>query len=212
SGSTIQAAGGSAGLRTGLSGIEREIVDRFTTRSELHEVLKDTRVQNFVTANYENRLQSLRLIPNAFAKRKRHELLALAIRALASVGGAKLWIALSAGRSNVMFLIVLMVMAAIAAIKVATPYRTSLGNEYLAAVRQLFSRLRDRAATIRPGGGSRDLLWLTALFGAAAVPTTAFPLVRDFWPKRGGSDGGSSCGSSGGGCGGGGGGCGGCGS
>jgi len=175
--------------------------------------VQETRLLNLAATSYESRLQGHGLVPDASVERRRVLFLAVALFALVFVGGAKLWIALAAGRSNVIFLIILMVVAAIAAIKLANPYRTSLGNAYLASVRRLFSRLRDRATTIRPGGGSRDLLWLTALFGAGAVPVATFPFIRDFWPKQG-SDGGSSCGSSGGGggCGGGGGGCGGCGS
>src|SRR5262245_5802548 len=148
-------------FRAGMPDVERELLDRCATRSKLSEVVTETRLLNLVTTGYENRLQGHRLVPDASAKRRRLLFLAVALLALMSVGGAKLGIALSAGRSNVIILIVLMVVAAIAAIKVASPYRTSLGNAYLASVRRLFSRLRDRATTIRPGGGSRDLLWLT---------------------------------------------------
>jgi|SRR5262245_13090243 len=200
-------------FRAGMPDVERELLDHCATRSKLDDVVRETRLLNLVAGSYERPLQGHGLVPDDAVKQRRLLLLAVALFALVFVGGAKLWIALAAGRSNVIILIILMVVAAIAAFKLANPYRTSLGSAYLAAVRRLFSRLRERAATIRPGGGSKDLLWLTALFGAGAVPVATFPFIRDFWPKQG-SDGGSSCGSSGGGggCGGGGGGCGGCGS
>jgi hypothetical protein len=108
-----------------------------------------------------------------------------------------------------------MVLAVFLAWRIHNPYRTSLGDDYLASVRTLFARLRQRASALKPGSGSRDLLWLTALFGIAMLPASAFPAIAHVWPKpatgSGSSCGSSSCGSSG--CGGGGGGgCGGCGS
>jgi uncharacterized protein (TIGR04222 family) len=193
------------------SGIERQVLEFFTRPSSIEAALNDRRLLDFVRTNYERRLRSDRLVPDDTVRRARYTLLFAAILALGAVGGAKVWIALAAGRQNVAFLIILMAAAAVAAVNIANPYRTSLGDAYLGSLRSLFSHLRDRAATIRPGGGSRDLLWLTALFGAGVLPAAAFPFVRDLFPKPASDSGGGSCGSSGG-CGGGGGGCGGCGS
>jgi len=210
SGGTVRISSG-VSAATGWSGIEKQILDYFTKPSTIDAAVKDTRLLDYVSTTYEARLRSHRLVPNPIVKRTRHSYLAAAILALWMVGGIKFWIAWMAGRSNVVFLVVLMIVAAIAAVNIANPYRTSLGSAYLRSLRGLFSQLRNRAASIRPGGGSRDVLWLTALYGAAALPLGTFPFARDLWPKRGGSDGGSSCGGGGGGCGGGGGGCGGCG-
>jgi hypothetical protein len=138
----------------------------------------------------------------------------LALAVLLGVGGIKLFVALQAGRTNVGFLIVIMIIATIVVVKCSHPYRTALGDSYLESIRSVFKGLLDRASTIRPGSGSRELLWLTALFGAAMLPTAAFPFVPELWPRSSSIGGGATCGSSSGGsgCGGGGGGCGGCGS
>jgi uncharacterized membrane protein YgcG len=149
--------------------------------------------------------------------------LALAITALLGLGIIKIWIALSAGRRNIEILVVLMIAATIWATYGWNNYRTRLGDDYLASVRSLFVGLRDRAGSLRPGGATREVLWLTALFGAALLPSAVFPVAAYALPKPASSSSGSSCGSSGGGgsgggssgggsCGGGGGGCGGCGS
>jgi len=196
---------------SGWSAIEREILTYFGNPATIDEALKSWRLLNFVRTTYEVPLQNHRLVPDTAGKHQRYKLLAAAILALWGVGGIKLWVAWMAGRTNVIILIVLMIVSAIAAVNIANPYRTSLGSAYLASLRSLFSSLRNRAASIQPGGGSRDLLWVAALYGAGVLPVSAFPFVRDFWPQRGSSDGGSSCSSSGGSCGGGGGGCGGCG-
>ena len=214
----LQVSGGTVTVSPGVNstsgwlGIEKEILAYFANGATIDAAIKDSRLLNFVSATYELPLQKQRLVPDAAGKRQRRMLLAAAILTLWTVGGIKLWVAWMAGRTNVIILIVLMIVAAIAAVNIARPYRTSLGSAYLGSLRSLFSSLRGRAATIQPGGASRDLLWLAALYGASVLPVSAFPFVRDFWPKRGSSDSSYSCGSGGGSsCGGGGGGCGGCG-
>ena len=134
--------------------------------------------------------------------------LMIALAALIGVGAIKLLVALSAGRSNVEFLIVLMILAVVLAIKVRGSYRTAAGESYLGSIRSMFSELQRRASEIRPGSGSRELLWLTALFGAAALPASAFPFVQRLWPQPARSTTTSGCGgaSYSSGCGGGGGG------
>jgi uncharacterized protein (TIGR04222 family) len=160
-------------------------------------------------------LRSVGLLPNAEAQRMRRVLLALAIAALAGIGGAKLYIALNSGRTNIIFLIFLMVVALAIAANIWNPYRTSLGDQYLASVRSLFGNLRQRSSSLQPGRDTNDLLWLTALFGVAMLPSTTFPAIAHVWPRPAESSS-ASCGSPGAGSGscggGGGGGCGGCGS
>ena len=161
-------------------------------------------------ATYENRLRSLNLLPNTETQNARALALALAIAAVLGLGFIKIGIALSAGRRNIEILIVLMVFATVLAAKAWNPYRTRLGEDYLASVRTLYAGLRDRATSLRPGGATSEVLWLTALFGAALLPSAVFPVVAHAWPKPASSSG-SSCGSSscgGGSCCGGGGGCG----
>ena len=168
------------------------------------------------SADYEHRLTSFRLLPNAEARHLRQLLLVGALVLLIGMGGAKIWVALKSGRTNIEFLLIEMVLAVIIAWKIHDPYRTRLGDDCLASAQSLFANLRQRAASLQPGSGSRDLLWLTALFGVAMLPSSTFPAIAEVWPRPTSSTGGSGCGSSGGGggCGGGGGGggCGGCGS
>jgi uncharacterized protein (TIGR04222 family) len=197
----------------GAPRIERKVLDHFRGGASLSSAVQNQDLLAAAITDYEHRLRSAGLLPNAEAQRLRRVLFALAIAALAGVGGAKVFVALSSGRTNVAFLIVLMVVAIVLAVKIWNPYRTSLGNDYLASVRGLFGNLRQRAPSLRPGRETRELLWLTALFGVAMLPSTTFPAIAYVWPRPT-SSGGSSCGSSGSSScgGGGGGGCGGCGS
>ena len=193
--------------------IERDILAHFRGGDSVSSAWDNKELRDVAAANYENRLSSLNLLPNGETQSMRRVALAMAIAALLGLGLIKIWIALSAGRRNVEILIILMVVATIFAAKIWNPYRTRLGDDYLASVRALFTGLRDRAGSLRPGGATREVLWLTALFGAALLPSAVFPVAAYAWPKptssSSGSCGSSSSGSS---CGGGGGGCGGCGS
>jgi uncharacterized protein (TIGR04222 family) len=193
--------------------IEREILAHFRGGASVSSAWENRKLLDVARTNYEDRLRSLNLLPNAETQSMRRLALALAITALLGLGIIKIWIALSAGRRNIEILVVLMVAATVLATYRWNPYRTRLGNDYLESVRTLFTGLRDRAGSLRPGGATREVLWLTALFGAALLPSAIFPVAAYAWPKPAPSSSGSSCGSSGGGsCGGGGGGCGGCGS
>ena len=193
--------------------VEKEILKRSEQGADIELILLRSAAQRVAKEDYEDQLIRLRLIPDSEQVKRRIQLIVLALAILLGVGGIKLLIALQAGRSNVGFLIGMMVVATIVLVSYARPYRTALGDSYLESIRSMFNGLRERASTIRPGSGSRELLWLTALLGTAMLPTAAFPFVQELWPRSssGGVSGG--CGSSsGGGCGGGGGGCGGCGS
>jgi len=195
--------------------VEKEVLSFFEHPTAIDSILNHSAAERVAAEEYETQLRGFRLVPDDEMLKTRFLLLIIALIAVVGVGGIKLMVAFAAGRSNVLFLIFLMIVALIALIKIRSPYRTALGDSYLASIRSMFSGLHERGASIQPGSGSRELLWLTALFGVAALPAAAFPLVPRLWPKpqSGSSSGcGSSCGGGGSGCGGGGGGCGGCGS
>jgi uncharacterized protein (TIGR04222 family) len=199
--------------------IEKEVLSYFKQPAEIDASLKDPSLLRVASEDYEEELRRYQLVPDTAILRMRFLFLIAALGALIGVGGIKLAVALSAGRSNIGFLIIMMAVVVFVVLKIRGPYRTAMGDSHLASIRSMFAGLHERASAIRPGSGSRELLWLTALFGVAAVPPSAFPFVPELWPKRARNSGsGSGCGSScgggcgGGGCGGGGGGCGGCGS
>jgi uncharacterized protein (TIGR04222 family) len=195
--------------------IDKEVLGYFAHPADVDAVLARPSVLRVAEEEYEDQLRRFGLIPDSGMLWMRFLFWIATLAALLAVGGTKLVVAHSTGHSNVLFLVVLMTVAVFVATKIRSPYRSAVGSSYLANIRGMFEGLHERASSIRPGSGSRDLLWLTALFGVASLPATAFPFVRHLWPRpssASSSDGGSSCGSSSGCGGGGGGGCGGCGS
>jgi uncharacterized protein (TIGR04222 family) len=169
---------------------------------------------NAACNDYEHRLTTLGLLPDATRKAARRRLLATALVVLVGLALAKLGVALARGRTNVLFLIVLAVVAAVMATVVCMPRLTTRGQTLLADLRRLFARLRDRSGQLTRGAATADAALLAAVFGLGALPS-AFAYARTLYPRATSSGSGfgsscsASCGSS---CGGGdGGGCGGCG-
>ena len=148
-------------------------------------------------AEYERRLTALGLLPDRERKTTRRRLLGAALLVLVGVSAAKIVVALSRGRTNVLFLAVLTLVASVAAMTIAMPRLTSRGRALLADLRRLFARLRERAPRLAPGGASADAALLAAVFGIAALPT-AFAYAQALYPKAASTNSSwsSSCGSS----------------
>ncbi|MBZ5523423.1 MAG: TIGR04222 domain-containing membrane protein [Acidobacteriia bacterium] len=206
------------GEKSGQNPLENDLLRVAQQQRELHDLFADRALLEDARP-YEETLQNYHLLPAAEEQNFRRKRMLIGLLVLVGTSILKIMIALSRGRTNIGFLIILTVIAVIATYKVSMPWRTRLGDEYLKSVRAVFSDVRGRAATVKPGGATNELMWLAALFGLAVLPASAFPFVQYFRPVRAagaGSTCGSGCGSSGGdgggSCGGGcGGGCGGCG-
>lgn len=210
--------------------LERALLERFAQPGEASTIFYDLKLEAACTP-YVDKLKRERLLPDEGTQQTRLILSVVAVFLLVGVGGLKVLIALSRGRTNVVFIILMMIIAIVVATKVQFPRLTARGTALLADAQNLYGGLRQRAASIPPGGASIDAMMLAALFGVNALAGDGFAYTRALFPRSSssswnvsssntcgsscssGSSGssGSSCGSScgGGGCGGG---CGGCGS
>ena len=218
-GSNLKASGAvaAAGVRRP---IEKALLKRFESAGEASSVFDDQEVAAS-TSELERSLREVKLLPDEATQRQRLGRLMLAMAVLWAVAGLKIVVALSRGRRNVGFLIVLAVVFAFAAAAASFRTRTARGDAVLADVRRLFEHLRSRVSSLRRGGSTAEATLLAAAFGISALPTLEWAYAQALYPRAarsnssscGSSCGSSSCGSSsscGGGCGGGG--CGGCGS
>jgi len=206
--------------------LERELLSHFKESREASSVFSEAHFSSGAEP-YGQSLERLGLLPDDAVRTSRRRILGLALVVLWGVAGIKIVVALSRGRTNIGFLILLSILFAFAAYKVTHDRLTFRGKAMLGDLQLLFGSLRDRVST---GFNPNELALLAAVFGIAALPISAFPYAQTLYPKAASSrnfwDGSSnsSCGSSGGcgsggdaggggGCGGGGGGgCGGCGS
>jgi uncharacterized protein (TIGR04222 family) len=204
--------------------LEKAVLERFAQPGEASTIFYDLKLEAACNP-YEDQLKRDRLLPDESTEQTRLLLIVVAVFLVVGFAGAKVLIALARGRTNVAFLIILTIVAIFAVIKVLSPRLTARGKALLADAQNLYSGLRQRAASIPPGGATIDAMMLAALFGIDALAGDGFAYTRVLFHRPQSSSwnvsssstcgsscsSGSSCGSScgGGGCGGG---CGGCGS
>jgi len=206
--------------------IEKEILELFRKPREAAAVLEGWEGSRAGEA-YAHALRRNGLLPDARIRFERWQRALIALGICWGIAVAKILVALSRGRRNIGFLVIMVLLFTAVSLLWTTRRRTARGDRLLDHLQRLFGSLKDRAATLTPGGGSSELAWLAAVFGLGAVASPVFAGIGLFQGttesrRQGKSDGsstscastcgsgGSSCGSScGGGCGGG---CGGCGS
>jgi uncharacterized protein (TIGR04222 family) len=197
--------------------IEQAVVGCFESAAPATAAAGDPRVLG-VCEEYQRQLERGGFLPDEQARKARRLHFAVALLLLGGMAGAKIVVAVSRGRFNIIFLIVLSLVAIFLGYKACFPKQTAKGKAALAHLEKMFAALKKRATKIKTGGGSTDLVMLAAVFGFGAIPAVLADQYPALLMKRGtGSDGWSSCGTSscsggsscgGGGCGGG---CGGCG-
>lgn len=126
----------------------------------------------------------------------------------------KLMVAVLKGRTNIIFLILLLFMASITLVLVCRPARlTSLGKRYLESFKNALQAKKKQVFS--ESSAQSEAALMVALFGAGVLAGTSYGFFKNLFPRSSGNSSCSSCGSScsssgsGGSCGGGG--CGGCG-
>jgi uncharacterized protein (TIGR04222 family) len=197
--------------------IEQAVVECFESAAPATAAAGHPRVIG-VCEEYQRQLEQGGFLPDEQVRRTRRLHFLLALFLLGGMAGAKIVVALSRGRFNIIFLIMLSLVAIFLGYKACFPKQTAKGKAALAHLEKMFAALKKRAKKIKSGGDSTDLVMLAAVFGFGAIPAVLADQYPALLMKRGtGSDGWSSCGGSscsggsscgGGGCGAG---CGGCG-
>jgi uncharacterized protein (TIGR04222 family) len=194
--------------------IDRALLEAFQAPAPAEHALAS---QSALAAckTYEKELEKKQLLASAKTRAARFTPLVIALGFTLGVAVWRIVYALSKGRTNIGFLVVLAVVCAVALVVAYRKRLTALGVDTLRGLERLYAGAKQRIAGSLSGSDGFDASLIAAVFGLAALPAADFPyLARVFPPPQpsqgGGSDGGSSCGSScgGGGCGGG---CGGCG-
>jgi uncharacterized protein (TIGR04222 family) len=202
--------------------IEKLLLEKFRLPQESTLIYQDTALKE-ACKPYAQTLRAARLLPDESVNQARMIRLVIACFVLSAVAVVKIIIALDRGRTNIGFLVILMIVAIVVAVAISFPRLTQAGKAMLGDVQNLYSGLRDRAFLLQPGGATIEPLMVAAAFGLHELSGTGFSYMKVLFPwgatsassscastSSCNSSCSSSCGSScGGGCGGG---CGGCGS
>jgi uncharacterized protein (TIGR04222 family) len=194
--------------------LDKAVLQRCRQPSTPGEVLDHPAAQREARI-YEMSLVGRGLLPDTADVARRWTLRLAACTFLALVALAKFALAVSQGRTNTTFLLIVTAFACLGVFLVSRSRRTPSGERALADLKAIASRLWQRAETLKPGGATNEALLLASVFGLWALPSQAFPFIEDVFPRpkpdggSGDSGGGSDSSDGGSGCGGG---CGGCGS
>lgn len=204
-----------------LSRLQRPVFDFFKSPRRAGDLFSDSPLKEWFRAECnesEKLLERYRLITPDDVRKKSYGIALVAILIVASLGLYKLFVALSKGKTNVIFLIIMLILGTVAVIFVSRVPRVSRrGRVYIEKLKVRYYRLKVGLSGLTHAIDDSGLIFAVALFGIPVLEGTAYAnLVPTFRQATAtvssGGCGGSGCG--GGGCGGGGcggGGCGGCG-
>ncbi|HKA40557.1 MAG TPA: TIGR04222 domain-containing membrane protein, partial [Burkholderiales bacterium] len=188
--------------------LERAIVTHCASPTLPGALLGDRAVRA-ACVEYDKDLQRKGLLFKDEERRARLNALRVVVLLLGGIAFARILQALSHGRANIVFLIILTGIACWIAYGIYSRRITPAGNQALTNLATLLQRLKNQVSRLTPGGVTNEAVLLAAVFGIYALPAPAFPFVEQIFPRpRGQSDasGSASFDSGGGGCGGGGGG------
>lgn len=207
--------------------IEKAVLSEFKKAKAAITILqKQPHAMNAACEAYKQDLQRLGALTSGSTILGRLVPFVMALLLIEGTAVIKILVALSRGRHNIAFLVILAIVAFVALLRALLKRRTGYGDLILRQLRERFEGLKLRAANVAPGGATNELALLAALWGLSVLPAENFPYVKTVFPKAANTStdstwssgcGGSGCGGGGGsGCGGGGGGgcgggCGGCG-
>src|ERR1044072_8337766 len=110
--------------------LERAILGRFASSGEAAAVFKEASLEA-ATEQYKRSLQTLGLLPDPSVTSARLMRFLVATFFLAGISGTKMIVALSRGRTNILFLVILTIIVVVVAQRVAFPRLTTLGVEVL---------------------------------------------------------------------------------
>jgi uncharacterized protein (TIGR04222 family) len=198
------------------SPLERQVLSRCTRETDPQRLIEDQSLRG-ATEEIRQSLVRQGLLPGPEVELQRRWRMWLAQAVLMGTALIKVAVALWRGHTNLVFLLALAVLSAVAAQRLAAPRRTRRGDETLRHLNALLARLRKP-----PRGrdlGPHEATLVGAVFGLAAVGGPEWVRLAALHPRVTRSDsgssswswscgssssGGSSCGSGCGGCGGGG--------
>jgi uncharacterized protein (TIGR04222 family) len=195
--------------------LEKAILKTFLKEGEVSSLFSDPHVIE-QAESFGDQLKIRRLLPDEGQVSYRRKLFLTGMVLLWTVAGTKIYVALSRGHRNILFLILLGAVFTIVLRRVVSPHRTYAGHKEYQNLKSMYSGLYEGRQSLHLHGATNDLILLAALFGMTALPAAAAAMVQPLKMRAvGDSIGSSGCGSGssdGGSCGGGcGGGCGGCG-
>ena len=159
--------------------IDKALLKKFASSAEVSSMFDDFKLRS-ICYEYEETLKRVRLLPDNSITLVRTVIFSCVILVLGGVGLIKLMVAFSRGRTNVGFLIVLIIVSIVVAAKLSFPRLTQSGKAMLEDLKNLYFGLKDRASLLRPGGATLEPMMLAAVFGVGALAGMGFAFTKVF--------------------------------
>ncbi|HEX3627150.1 MAG TPA: TIGR04222 domain-containing membrane protein [Verrucomicrobiae bacterium] len=204
-----------------LSRLQRPVFDFFKSPRKPAALFSDKSLKEWFRAECsgtEKNLEQYRLITPDDVKQQSRRVAFLSGLIVLGLGAYKLVVALSKGKTNVGFLVIMAIFGIIAVFLVSrAPRMSRRGKSYLAKQRARYFRLKSEISRLAHPIDDSGLIFAVALFGISTLNGTPYANLVSTFQRAASSSGGVGCGGAscgGAGCGGGGcggGGCGGCG-
>lgn len=171
--------------------IEQALLKKYARAGKVSWMFEDDGL-SLACEPYARTLQRARLLPDDYVHRGRLVRLVIATFLLTGVGFTKVMIALDAGRTNVGFLIVLIVASLVIAAAISFPRLTESGKAMIFDVQTLYGGLRHRASSINAepasatnaGGAGVEPMMLAAVFGVGALAGSGLSLADGLFRGR----------------------------
>ena len=165
--------------------VEQALLNKYARSGKVSWMFEDDGL-SLACEPYARTLQRARLLPDDYVHRGRLVRLVIATFLLTGVGFTKVMIALDAGRTNVGFLIVLIIASLIIAAAISFPRLTESGKAMIFDVQSLYGGLRHRASPINAGPASAaqvgsagvEPMMLAAVFGVGALAGSGFSFAE----------------------------------
>ncbi len=177
--------------------LEKAILERFVSADLAWKMFDNLAVSRAAEA-YRDSLQKRRLFADDRTIRERAGPFSIAMSLLLGLAGFKITVAISNGRHNFVFLMLLAGVVAFILTYMLFRKRTGMGDRVIEDLQTLFSGLRRRAHMLEPGGMTNEVVLLAAVFGIQALNMPKFAFAKKLFPQAASGNGSSvGCGSSG---------------
>jgi uncharacterized protein (TIGR04222 family) len=210
-GKNLVATGSRESLKAISHPLEFALLAFLSKAQTMAEIIESSQLKTAIE-NYAEPLRESRLLADDEELARRRPVFLAVAGVLAAFSVIKILVALQRGHFNVVFLILLAVIALASCYAVYRSPKTNAGRQALSDQQSLFGRLKLRVGRLAAQGATNEAVLVAATFGLDALPKEEYPMAAmlHHQSKKGSSSCSSGCGSScgGGGCGGG---CGGCG-
>ena len=173
----LRASGSKDVLAAVHNTLEIAVLRSLAIPQRLHQVRDNMHLKETVEA-YAEPLRQSGLVADEDEFERRLPAFILVGVVLFAFAAIKIVLALQRGHSNVLFLVILTLLAIIATWVIFNRRRTNAGDQALSNQQTLLARLKDRVNRLAADGATNEAVLIAATFGLGALPEYEYPFAK----------------------------------